>query len=322
MKSRRYFLKQGALATTAVLVANPLLSFGETGSSFFSEGGSGDLVLLHTNDLHNHLTPVNYNAYKGLGGFKKTAGVIADLKETHSNVLLLDAGDILCGDPHHQQEQETTLQLMRSVGYDAVLLGNRDYETGMDYLQERWKKASIPLVTSNYSYKAGWLKNWHQPYKIVRKGNVRIGIVGAGIDINGYPGQNSYVDYNDPVKKVSAIATMLKKTEHCQLVVCLSHLGYKNKKGIDDTALAMQSQNIDVILGGHSHTFMQTPQILLNRQQQEVIINHAGYGGIALGKMNISFDEKGNKNSIIFENLMIGRDDHKWMQPNRVPVLD
>lgn len=320
MKSRRYFLKQGTLATAAMLVGKPFMSFRETGSFLFSERGlGGNVMLLHTNDLHNHLAPLNHDVYSGLGGFETTARVISSIKQEHKNVLLLDAGDIFCGNSRHQTEQETTLQMMKSAGYDAVLLGNRDYEAGIDYLQEKWAKHNIPLVASNYSYKAGWLKNSQQPYKIVRKGTIKIGIVGAGIDMKGLAPVSGSVQYNDPLKEVTTIATMLKQEEKCQLVVCLSHLGYKNKNAIDDITLAAQSKNIDIIIGGHSHTFMQAPQIVLNKHQQEVIINHAAYGGTVLGTMTISFDEHGIKSKVSFNNLMVGTENNKWIQKNPLP---
>ena len=315
MKSRRYFLKQGALATTAMLVAKPFMTFGGEGSFLsFGKGNNNTITLLHTNDLHNHLEPLAHDIYSNMGGFEKTAEIISMIKNENNNVVLVDAGDIFCGNTDHQKEHETTLRMMRSAGYDAALLGNRDYEAGTDYLQEQWKKNNIPLVTSNYSYKDSWLKNLQQPYKIVRKGNIKIGIVGAGIDIKEMTPVNDYVQYKDPVKELTVLATMLKEIKKCQLVICLSHLGYKNKKTIDDITLAAQSKNIDIIIGGHSHTFMQAPRIVLNQEQQEVVINHAGFGGMVLGNMTISFDDYGRKNKVDFNNLMIGTTNNKWVQ--------
>jgi 5'-nucleotidase len=315
MKSRRYFLKQGALASAAMLVAKPFTSYAARNSFFsFNTGKGNQITLLHTNDLHNHLQPLTHNNFHQLGGFEKTAGMIFKLKEEQDNVILLDAGDIFCGNIQHLKEHKETLQIMRSAGYDAVLLGNRDYEGGTDYLQEQWQNTEIPLVASNYSFKNGWLKNAHVPYKIIQKGNIKIGIIGAGLNMKKITSTqvNEDVQFIDPIKELTAIATMLKQEKKCQLVICISHLGYKNKKTIDDITLASQSKNIDVIIGGHSHTFMQAPHIVLNQQQQEVIINHAGYGGMVLGNMNIFFDDYGNKSKVVFNNLMIGTTNNQW----------
>ena len=315
MKSRRIFLRQGALASAAVMVAKPFTSFGmDNGFLPMAKSNANSVTLLHTNDLHNHLKPLSHNIYSNMGGFTNTSEMITRIKQQDSNVLLVDAGDIFCGNMRHQKEFETTLQMMQAAGYDAALLGNRDYESGADYLQEQWQKNNVSLVASNYSYKESGLKNLNQPYKIVQKGNIKIGIIGAGIELQGLvpANLNSLVQYTDPVKELSAIAKMLKQENKCQLVICLSHLGYKNAKVIDDVALASLSTNIDVIIGGHSHTFMQAPQIVLNQQQQEVIINHAGFGGMVLGNMNICFDDDGNKRTLTFNNLMVGAKDNAW----------
>jgi 5'-nucleotidase len=310
MKSRRHFLKNGALATAAMLVAEPFTSLAK-GKSMFPFAGSSKsntITLLHTSDLHNQLSPVTDELYKGLGGLEKTASMIAQLKNENKHTVLLDAGDIFCGNTSFQHDHTATLQLMRSLNYDAALLGNRDYAAGTDYLQQQWHEKHVPLIASNYTFSNSWLKTLHLPYKIVQKGNTRIGIMAAGIDMNSLPGTNGndHVQYKDPVKELNAIATMLRQKEKCQLIVCLSHLGYKNKSSMDDCRLATQSKNIDVIIGAHSHTFMTAPVIAMNSLKEEVIINHAGYGGIVLGNMNIGFDKDGRKNKLEFNNKLIG----------------
>lgn len=286
------------------------------GNSFFSPAGTGSSVrLLHTNDLHNQLRPLSsVGNYTGLGGFQKTAALIAGIKEKHDNVLLMDAGDISCGDTDRENEHNTIVQMMQACGYDAVLPGNRDYQAGPDFLHQQWNSSNISFINSNYRYSDNKVKNLHEPYKIVQKGNIKVGIIGAGINMQGLvaSGFASTIQYTDPVNELSAIAAMLKKEKKCQLVVCLSHLGYKNEKAIDDLQLASQSSAIDVIIGGHSHTFMQAPQIVLNKQQQEVIINHAGFGGAVLGSIDIAFDDHGNKNMITVNNLMVGAPDNAW----------
>ena len=312
MKSRRYFLKESALAATALAIAKPLKIFAGDGAAFSFFNAQNSVTLLHTNDIHNLLSPVTFGARENLGGFEKTVSLISEIKSKKSNVLLFDAGDIFSGNMRDEKEHTLTLKMMRYAGYDAILPGNRDYQAGSDYLQQQLN--NMPLITSNYSYSDSRLKDLHQPYKIMYKGNIKIGIIGAGINMKGLVGGdvNGKIQYKNPIKELSSIAAMLKKEKKCNLVICLSHLGFKNKKATDDIVFAKQSKDIDVIIGGHSHTFMQSPCIVLNKQGQEVIINHAGYGGIALGNINISFDDDGYKNMVSFDNLMVGTKDNKW----------
>lgn len=322
MNSRRYFLQQSALAATGIAIANPFNLFAQPGSAFFGNNKRNCLTLLHTNDLHNLLNPVSYESYSQLGGFENTVRVISKLKKENSNVLLLDAGDIFNGNINHQQEQETTIKIMQAAGYDAVVLGNRDYETGFDYLQQQWQKNNTSLIAGNYTFGSSAVQSLHQPYKIIYKGNLKIGITAVGINMNGLVAGVIHrgVNHKDPVSTLNSIARYLKKEEKCDMVVCLSHLGYKNIKAIDDISLAKQTQNVDVIIGGHSHTFMSAPAIVLNKNQQEVIINHAGFGGIALGNMTISFDDYGNKTMVDFNNRMIGTENNNW-EYNRAAVV-
>jgi 5'-nucleotidase len=306
---------QGALATTAMLLPKYFIDTG-INNSFFSLGGgiNNSVTLLHTNDLHNQLLPHSFSNYSHLGGFEATANCISRLKNENENVVLLDAGDIYSGQVHDKDKYEKTLQLMMAAGYDATLPGNRDYDSGTDFLQECMHKSNLPLVNTNYSFAESWLRALHQPYKIVKRGSLKIGIVGAGIDMKGLttPQVNGQVKYNNPLKQINATAAMLKEEKKCNMVICISHLGFKNKNKIDDITLASQSKNIDVIIGGHSHHFMQSPHIVLNSLQEEVIINHAGYGGMVLGNMNISFDDYGKKQQVIFNNLLIGASENKW----------
>lgn len=314
MDSRRNFLKQGALATSALLVAKPVSMVSNSiGKGFMP--GNNQITLLHTNDLHDNLLPVTHERYAKMGGFQKTSELIASIRKRNANTLLVDAGDISCGDASHSEEHKNLLKGMQRAGYDAALLGNRDYAGGTDLLKEYWQQSGIPLVASNYNFRDSQLGSLQQPYRIVQKGNIKIGIIGAGINMRGLvPGEvNDAVQYRDPVRDLTAISTMLKQQYHCQLVVCLSHLGYKNEKAIDDLTLAAQSMDIDIIIGAHTHTFMAAPQIVLNKQQQEVIINHAGYGGIALGNISISFDDDGNKNGLQFNNMLVGARGNKWV---------
>jgi 5'-nucleotidase len=272
MPSRRKFLVQGTLATTAMLVAKPFQSIAGTTST-----NSNTLTLLHTNDICNKLSPMGAGSmYNGLGGFRQTAAMIRTERNTARNVLLLDAGNTYSGNTDHDSKHSETLQLMQEAGYDAVLPGKQDMNTDSSYLQQHQSKM--------------------KPYRIVWKGNMKIGVISA----------------NEDADAVNEIATKLKQRQHCDLVVCLSQLGYTNKNKMDDRKLAAASTHIDVIIGSNSRTFMKRPAIVLNKNRSEVIINHAGHSGIVLGKINIQFDSERNKRGVEFVNTMVGLKDKRW----------
>lgn len=305
MKSRRIFLKEGAMALTAMSIGNPMqLLAGENSILPFSKVGAGKLTILHTNDLHNQL---NSTFYKGRlsGGFYKTTHCLSALKNDTPS-LLLDCGDICNGDPNDEALHESTIQLVKQLGYDAVLLGNRDFETGIDYVQHHWEKSKVTLLNSNTKFKNTWLNASQQPYKIIWKENIKIGILAASLDIsNLIPSMRSAMYFKDPIVELNKIAGFLKEQEKCNIVICLSHLGFKNTEAIDDITLATRSENIDVILGGHSHTFMSAPYIVLNKRNREVIVNHAGCKGLEIGKLMFEFNGHGEKANVQFNNIMV-----------------
>ena len=287
------------------------------------------LSLLHTNDLHGNMKAVTHHGYLRMGGFDKVSACISQLRKEKDNLLLLDAGDICCGDASHEADHNALLSGMQRAGYDAALPGNRDFEAGADYLVHQWRSSRFPLLASNYRFRNNALQQLHQPYHIVRKGALRIGILAAGIDPAGLlpASLKTELNYQDPIETCSRLATFLKMEQHCNLVVCLSHLGYQNKKAVDDLQLGARSRNIDIIIGGHSHTFMATPYIQRNADGHEVILNHAGFGGIALGTMEIGFNDSGQKNSLHFNNMLVGARNNQWVHrvhsqsPTTYPTL-
>lgn len=273
MPNRRKFLAQGALATTAMLVAKPFQSLAGSGSS----GNINSITLLHTNDICNTVSPVGDNSvYKGLGGFRQTAKLIREERNNSDNVLLLDAGNTYSGNSDHQSKHSETLQLMQAAGYDVILPGKKDLDTSNDFLQQQQSRI--------------------RPYRIVWKGNIKVGIISASED----------------VEAVNALAVDLKRRKYCDLVICLSQLGYEGKDKMGDRKFAAASTHIDVIIGSQSRTFMQRPAIVLNKNKEEVIINHAGHSGIVLGKINIRFDSERRKHGVEFVNTMVGLEGKRW----------
>lgn len=295
--NRRKFLVNTGIAATALLTAKSSKAFSKLDTWISAQQEKDNtIILLHTNDIGNQLHSVSGSKYDGMGGFYKTAEYITEVRKKYRHTILVDAGNNFSGHAHKQDEHAKTLNLMSRLKYDATLPGHRDIGNGIDYFADGLKKNNLHAVATNYKATDETIL----PYKIIRKGNLRIGIVGVG-----RKSHTENVFNNETVAEVSHVVGTLKQ-KGCHLVVCLSQLGYRNNNTLDDIKLAQLSENIDVIVGAYSGTFMMEPVIILNKNNEEVVINHAGHSGIMLGNIEISFDDKGNKKGIAFNNRFIG----------------
>src|SRR4029079_309530 len=215
------------------------------------------------------------------------------------NVLLLDVGDIFQGTPYFNvYGGELELKMMSEMGYDASTIGNHDFDHGMDELVKQLPNANFPLLCANYDFSDTVLNNKTIPSKIFTKGGIKIGVFGLGIELRGLVDQKLYgqTQYLDPVEKAAFQAHHLKKEMKCDLVICLSHLGYKYKENkISDEELAKQSRNIDLILGGHPHTFVHDPVRYRNADGKEILVAQVGWAGIKLGRIDYYFEKNSKK---------------------------
>lgn len=253
---------------------------------------NGDrLVILHTNDWHSHIEsfPDTDKKYPGLGGAAKRAALISKIRAKYKNVLLLDSGDIFQGTPYfNYYGGELEFKLMSEMGYDFATLGNHDFDAGIDGFAKQLPHASFKFLNANYDFSHTILDGKIKPYSIVKKGKFKIGVFGIGIELEGLVPKELYggVKYQDPILKANETAQFLKN-QGCNLVVCLSHLGYEYKGNkVSDKVLAKSSTNIDLILGGHTHTFLSSPQSVLNLNGREIFINQTGWAGINLGRVD------------------------------------
>ncbi len=254
------------------------------------------LVLLHTNDTHSQLEPYDsndkYNA--NMAGIVRRAALIRQVRANEPNVLVVDAGDFVQGTPYFNLfHGEADINLMNKVGLDAITLGNHEFDNGIPFLTKMLKKAKFKVIASSYDVSATPLKKYVRSWLIVKKGKLRIGIVSANISPYGLisPANFSGMKYLDPYQTVETKAAWLKSVKKCNLVICLSHLGLDNKgEAPDDIRLAEKSKNIDVIIGGHSHTFMRNPAKKINAVGDTVIINQVGKGGIYVGRIDLDVD--------------------------------
>lgn len=260
------------------------------------------LTILHTNDTHSQIDPfpINHPKYPGLGGIERRKKLIDRIRSEERNVLLLDAGDIFQGTPYFNiHGGELELKLMSQLGYDAATMGNHDFDGGIDGFDRVLKHANFPFLCANYNFDNTVLKGKTKPYQIFYKDHLKIGIFGLGVELDGLvsPALFKETSYLDPLQKAQEIATQLKKDEKCNLVVCLSHLGYIPRLNkMCDTVLATETSNIDLILGGHTHTFMEKAEIHKNKNGQPVLINQVGFAGLVLGRIDFYFNKKGDIN--------------------------
>lgn len=290
MTKRREFI-QRSLVLGAGISLMPSALLAESTSSV-------SLCILHTNDWHSRIEPFPMDGGKlqGRGGAAKRAAMIKKIRETEKNLLLLDSGDIFQGTPYFNLfGGELEFKLMSEMGYDAATLGNHDFDGGLAGLSKQLPHAKFPFVIANYDFSKTELKGKFSPYTIVEKSGLKIGIFGIGIELEGLVPKDLYGEtvYLDPISTANKVAKELKEEKKCDYVICLSHLGYAYKSGkISDMKLASESENIDLILGGHTHTFLEQPKELINKMGHLVIVNQAGWAGVILGRLDIRFDKR------------------------------
>jgi len=300
MSNRRYFIKKSGLGVLGLSLL-PQISFGKKNDI--------KLTILHTNDMHSHIHPFTSGRNKGLGGMAQRAALIKQIRKQEEYVLLLDAGDIFQGTPYFNvYGGELEFKLMSEMKYDAVTLGNHDFDNGLEGLKKQLPHANFPFLIANYDFSDTILKDTFKPYKVFRKGDLKIGVFGIGIELDGLVPKKLYQNtlYQDPISTANHYANLLKQKERCDLVICLSHLGFKYKeKKISDMIFASQTRDIDLIIGGHTHTFLKKPVKQLNLDKKEVLINQVGWAGINIGKIDYHFSQNDGLKKVLGRSIFI-----------------
>jgi 5'-nucleotidase len=261
------------------------------------------ITILHTNDTHSQIEPFKAtdNRNPGRGGVARRATLIEQIRKENQHTLLLDAGDIFQGTPYFNYfEGALEFKLMSMLKYDVATLGNHDFDNSVDGLFKQMPNAKFDFVSANYDFKNTILDTHIKPYKIIIKDDIKIGIFGLGIDLEGLVSKKMYKEtgYLNPVEITQDITNKLKNEEKCDLIICLSHLGYYYKNNpckISDINLAKLTNDIDLIIGGHTHTFLPKPTIVKNRDDKNILVNQVGAYGIYLGRVDFYFDEQRNK---------------------------
>ena len=263
----------------------------------FFQSNAQDLVILHTNDTHSNIEPATSGRNAGMGGFQRRANYIAKMRSEFPNILLLDAGDYNQGTPYFTLfKGAAEIELYNAMGYDAVCLGNHEFDNGQKQLADRLKKANYPTICANYDFSGTPLRKIVKPYVIINKKGLKIGIIGVLIDLKGYVSENTRKNlvYQNPIGVVNNLAKMLREKKECDVVIVLSHLGYDGGtiERPSDIELAKNITNVDMIIGGHSHTFLEAPVVVKNFEGNGVIVNQTGAAGVYVGRIDITLNKK------------------------------
>ena len=289
---RRHFIKQVSSAAAVAMISGLTLPS-------FTTKKKRHITILHTNDTHSQIEPfkANHSRNANKGGVARRATLIEQIRNENEHTLLLDAGDIFQGTPYFNYfGGELEFKLMSMLKYDVATIGNHDFDNSIDGFYKQLPHAKFDFVSANYDFKNTVLDTHVKPYKIIKKDGIKIGIFGLGIELEGLVGKSMYKEtgYLDPVTITQDITQQLKNEEKCDLIICLSHLGYYYKNSpdkISDLNLAKITKDIDLIIGGHTHTFLPKPTIVKNSENVNMLVNQVGAYGINLGRVDFYFDE-------------------------------
>jgi len=292
MQDRRQFLKNlGGLGVMAAFSSVPISLLASKSEDIIK------ISILSTNDVHSRIDPFPLSDKRnpGMAGFARRAAIIKKIREKEDHVLLFDAGDIFQGTPYfNMYGGELELKLMSEMGYDAATMGNHDFDNGLEGFIKQLPHAKFPFLTANYDFSKTILNQKTKKSITFNKGPIKIGVFGLGVELEGLVSESNYKEtiYQDPIEIGNKMANELR-AEGCQLIIALSHLGHSYKSNrVSDQVLAKQSKNIDLIIGGHTHTFLDKPDEIINQIGNKVLVSQSGWGGIVLGKIDFYFSKQ------------------------------
>lgn len=253
--------------------------------------GQKQLVILHTNDTHSCIMPLNPNladtAVANRGGYLRRVNMVKEERKEHPDLLLFDSGDFSQGSPYYSLfKGDVEVGLMNEMRYDAATIGNHEFDFGIDNMVRIFKEAKFPIVCSNYDFSGTPLEGIVKPWIVIKRNGLKIGVFGLCPQLEGLVSAANYgtIKYLDPIEKGKEMAEFLKKKEKCDVVICLSHLGW-NVENVDDTQMIPGTRYVDLVLGGHSHTFFQDLRYVKDLDGKPVPVDQNGKNAIWVGKM-------------------------------------
>lgn len=306
--NRRSFLRNlGVLGGT--LAVSQLPQFVQAKSS-----KEVKITILHSNDVHSRIEPfpMDGSRFQGLGGIARRSTLIKQIRQSERNVLLLDAGDMFQGTPYFNMfDGEVELSLMSQLKYDAGTFGNHEFDNGIAGILKHFDKATFPFLTSNYDFSQTALAGKTKDYVIFEKEGIKIGVFGLCIDVEGLVDKNNHAGmrYLDPITVANKIVPTLKGKHKCDIVICLSHLGYSYKEDkVSDLRVAAATKDIDLIIGGHTHTYLDKPTEVKNATGKITLVNQAAHGGAVLGRIDFILNSKTKEKRIAYNNYILNND--------------
>jgi 5'-nucleotidase len=288
---RRQFIQQSVAASVVITSGVYALS------SFSSPQKKKHITILHTNDTHSRIEPFPEAdaKYANRGGVSRRATLISEIRKENPNTLLLDAGDIFQGTPYFNFfGGELELKLMSMLKYDAATIGNHEFDNGIEGFHAQLPHANFDFVISNYNFSNTILNGLTKTYKVFVKEGIRIGVFGLGIELEGLVNKRMFREtvYLNPIEIAQDMTQKLRNDENCDLVICLSHLGYSYQHDkVSDVVVAKNTSGIDLIIGGHTHTFLPKPVVVKNNRDEDVLVNQVGFAGINLGRIDFYFEQ-------------------------------
>ena len=254
------------------------------------------LMLVHTSDTHSCIEPISKNfsdtAQADKGGFMRRAALLRQLRKQNPELLLLDCGDFSQGSAYYNlYHGEVEVKLMNSMKYDACTIGNHEFDYGLDNLARLISMANFPFVCCNYDFTGTPCEHLVKPYIVIERAGARVGIFGICPQPEGLITKSNYepMQYIDPAVAAQPVIDTLRQKEHCELVICLSHLGWSKGKGYDPDFIS-QTTGIDLLLGGHTHTYFTHPERAFDKAGHEVMVDHMGKNARFIGTMEIEVE--------------------------------
>ena len=266
--------------------------------AFSASAKTKHLFILHTNDTHSCVYPLSTELadtfQAGRGGYLRRLAMIKQEREVNPKLLLIDSGDFSQGSPYYTLfKGDVEVGLMNQMGYDAATIGNHEFDYGLDNMARLFRMARFPIVCANYDFTGTVLEGIVKPYAIIHRNGIKIGLIGVSPKLEGLVDNRKDVGvtFLDPAPIALKLATMLKKEKHCDIVICISHLGW-NVRGFDDEYLISHSRDIDIVLGGHSHTYFRTLRHVKNLDGKPVPVDQNGKNAMFVGKIDITLDSR------------------------------
>ncbi len=260
--------------------------------------GKKELTILHTNDTHSCILPLSENLadtmLAGRGGFLRRIAMLKEERAKDPDLLYFDSGDFSQGSPYYNMYKgDVEVGLMNQMGIDASTIGNHEFDFGLDNMARIFKMANFPILCSNYDFTGTVLEGIVKPYTIIKRKGIKIGVFALDPELEGLVSASNCpgVKYLDPTTVANEMATMLRQEKKCDIVICISHIGWQGKSNPEPTVFC-NTRGIDLILGGHSHTYFETLRYITDLDGKQIPVDQNGKHAIFVGKMTLTFDKK------------------------------